>query len=641
MDTESYENSSTADLINKFYVAIKVDRDERPDIDARYQAAVSAISGQGGWPLTAFLTPDGRVFFGGTYFPPDDRYGRMGFPNLLTLLAEVFEKEPDKVHHNAEQITRALQERLNVMPQPSDLSSALVSGTIRELLQAFDEKHGGFGSAPKFPNTSAIELLLAFHDQSHDTRTLNVAVTTLKKMARGGIHDQLAGGFHRYSTDEEWLVPHFEKMLCHNAGLLINYIHAYQATSDEEFRSVALDIFRYVKDVLSDRTNGGFYASQDADIEPGDDGSYFTWSTDELRALLNSEEFEGVRLYYGLTAEGHMHGRNGQNVLHRNAEIEEVASALGKESSEAIGMLESARQKMLAARLKRKSPFADTTIYADLNGMMIHATLETFKAFQDEEILQFALKSLNRILSEHQKQDGTISHRAFAVAGEAFLSDQIEIANACLDAYEVTGERRFFSLVEQIMQTTIEFFGDPNGGFFDSPRKQVSPGLLSVGIKPIQDSPVASPNSTAISSLNKLWILTEKEEYRNHAERSLHYFARVAQDYGMHTSQYFLSLNEFLNPPLHVALIAGHDDKFGKEMLRACLAAYRPGKIVTMYRPEEIPMLPNTFKNLPISSAGPAAYVCSQFSCAPPAFTSQSAIDTLRTFGRNRSVENS
>jgi uncharacterized protein len=636
MDAESYENAEIAEVINERYVAIKVDRDERPDVDTRYQAAVGAISGQGGWPLTAFLTPDGRVFFGGTYFPPEDRYGRMGFPGLLRMLAEVFQKESEKVYHNAEQITRTLHDRLALMPAASEFTAAIVSETVDQILGSYDDEHGGFGTAPKFPNTSAVELLLAVHNQTNDPRLLNVALETLRHIARGGIHDQLAGGFHRYSTDEAWLVPHFEKMLYDNAGLLVNYVHAFQGSSETEFRDVAFDIIRFIDEVLSDRDHGGFFSSQDADVQSGDDGTYFTWSVDETRAILKADEFECIRLYFGITPQGHMHGESRQNVLHRALPMDDVAVKVGKPVWEVGRILETAKRKMLSVRLKRKAPFVDQTVYADLNGMMIHAYFEAFKAFERIDILKFAQKSLDRILIEHSREDGLVSHRARDITGEAFLGDQIEIANACLDAVEVTTNRDYLVRAERIVQGTIENFFDDKGGFFDIPKGYGTTGLLSISNKPIQDSPVASPNSMAILVLNKLWMLTENQKYRTCAAQSLSYFANTARDYGMYASRYFLALNEYLNQPPHVAIISPRHDEAGRDLLRAALSAYRPGKFVTFHRPEQIPLLTGALKDIPRSSLVPAAYVCSNFSCAPPAFTPEALIGLIKTFGRSQ-----
>ncbi|MGB2869158.1 MAG: DUF255 domain-containing protein, partial [Bacteroidota bacterium] len=298
MDMESYENEGTASIINEHYVAIKVDRDERPDIDARYQSAVGALTGQGGWPLTAFLLPDGRVFYGGTYFPPDDRYGRTAFPKVLRALADAFHREHEKVLQNAAQVQEAIHAYLDRRAEPVELSDTLIDSALSSISRDFDVRHGGFGGAPKFPHASVLELLLARYDKTREPWMIDAVTSTLVAMAKGGIYDQLGGGFHRYSTDEKWVVPHFEKMLYDNAPLLSAYVHAYQATADEQFKVVALGIIRFTNEILSNQSGGGFYSSQDADVAFGDDGSYFTWSLAQARQVVSPEELEILSLYY-------------------------------------------------------------------------------------------------------------------------------------------------------------------------------------------------------------------------------------------------------------------------------------------------------------------------------------------------------
>lgn len=635
MDTESYENEATARIINDNFVSVKVDRDERPDVDARYQAAVSALSGQGGWPLTAFLTPDGQVYFGGTYFPPEDRYGRIGFPKVLTLLAEAFRKEPDKVSQNAEQVRHALQQRWAGSRPSRPASDSTLDDALAAILNQVDGRHGGFGSAPKFPHCSAIELFLSRYDRSKDTRLLDAVTLTLRKMALGGVYDQLGGGFHRYSTDESWIVPHFEKMLYDNAPLLTNYVHTYQATGDAFFRNVALDIVRFADTVLSDRDKGGFFGSQDADVAPGDDGSFFTWSLEETRKVLDDDEFEVIQLYFGISSTGQMHGDRSQNVLHVEKDAEEIAASLRKPTSEIVEITNSARRKMLAVRSARKSPFVDETIYADWNGMMVCAYLEAFKAFRQDELLQFALKTLDRILTEHLKSDGTITHRAASLAPEGFLGDQVEIANALLQAFEVTAERHYLENAESLMHRTMEFFWDQDqGGFFDIPAHQRGRGLLSIGTKPVQDSPVAGANSVAISVLNRLWVLTNQPDYRTFAEESVNHFSGMIGDESVFSSRFYLALDEFLHPPPHIVVVSDSRDKLGKHLFDAALSTYRPGKTVTSCEPTATSAMPEMLRKSMKSFSRPVALVCSQFSCAPPAYDSDTLISIIESFGR-------
>src|SRR6185437_7802758 len=354
MDRESYENLAIAKLINDHFIAVKVDRDERPDVDSRYQAAVQAISGQGGWPLTAFLTPDGRPFFGGTYFPPEDHYGRPGFQRILATLADAYREKHGEVMESAEHVMAAIDHAESFAGRSGEISPALAEEMVKAAVQSFDPQNGGFGSAPKFPHPSILDLLIDHCGNHDDAEALRVVTTTLDHMALGGVYDQLAGGFHRYSVDERWLVPHFEKMSYDNSELLKNYVHAYQMTGNEFYAQVARDIVRWMDEWLSDRERGGFYASQDADIDLNDDGDYFTWSLAEAREVLPSpQELEVVAFYYDIGEVGEMHHRPEKNVLHVRATPQQIATRMKLSVDEVNTLIASAKSKLLAARLRR------------------------------------------------------------------------------------------------------------------------------------------------------------------------------------------------------------------------------------------------------------------------------------------------
>jgi uncharacterized protein YyaL (SSP411 family) len=372
MDRESYENPDTAHVINEFFIAVKVDRDERPDVDARYQAAVSAISGQGGWPLTAFLTSDGKPYFGGTYFPPEERYGRPSFQRVLITMADAFKNKRDEVEDSASSVLHAIEHNESFSARAGEPGAELVEKLIASSCKQFDERYGGFGSQPKFPHPGALDMLIDAAGRGDETAA-HVAKVTLEKMAAGGIYDQLAGGFHRYSVDEKWIVPHFEKMAYDNSELLKNYAHAFQTFVDPQFARVANDILRWMDEWLSDRELGGFYASQDADDSLDDDGDYFTWTRDEAEAELTREEFFVAEVFYNLRAVGDMHHNPLKNVLHRVAPIEKIAQVLKLDVAEAATLMQSAKAKLYAARLKRKTPYVDKTVYTGWNGMCIAA----------------------------------------------------------------------------------------------------------------------------------------------------------------------------------------------------------------------------------------------------------------------------
>src|SRR3954465_11494012 len=380
MDRESYDDPEVATLINEKFIAVKVDRDERPDIDARYQAAVSAISGQGGWPLTAFLTPDGKPFYGGTYFPPVEHYGRPSFRRVLASVAEAYKSKRDEVTESAQQVMSAISQAEAFAGRAADFSPDVIDKIIDSAAKMFDVQHGGFGSSPKFPHPSALDLLIDRFAKTGEPYLGTIINTTLEKMAKGGVYDQLAGGFHRYSVDERWVVPHFEKMVYDNSELLKNYVHGYQVTRNRFFADVARDIIRWVDEWLSDRERGGFYASQDADINMDDDGDYFTWTRNEAREVLNDAEFEIATLHYDISEVGEMHHNHEKNVLWVRVPVDEIASRTAKSRDEVLALLDSAKQKMYAARLKRPIPFVDKTIYTNWNALCISAYFNATQA---------------------------------------------------------------------------------------------------------------------------------------------------------------------------------------------------------------------------------------------------------------------
>ena len=457
MDRESYESAETAEIINREFIAVKVDRDERPDVDSRYQLAVSAIAGTGGWPLTVFLTPDGRPFYGGTYFPPIDQWGRPSFKKILTAIADAYRNRREEVLKSADEAMNVLTNAENFAGRESQFSPRLVGVMVQSALPVFDEKNGGFGSAPKFPHPAALDLLMDWYARTGEERVATVITTTLTHMARGGVYDQLAGGFHRYSVDEHWTVPHFEKMSYDNSELLKNYVHGYQVFGFEFYAHVARDIIRWMDEWLSDREHGGFYASQDADINLDDDGDYFTWTRDEAQAVLIGDEFEAAALHYDIEATGEMHHNPAKNVLWVRALPEEVASRMGVDVSKALDLLASAKTKLYAARLQRPTPFIDKTVYVNWNAMCVSAYLQAAQVLNLEDARKFALRSLDRILAEAWDNERGLSHVIAYADGSAekrivrgMLDDYAFTTLACLDAYEVTGAISYFNFARRI-----------------------------------------------------------------------------------------------------------------------------------------------------------------------------------------------
>ncbi|HZL26663.1 MAG TPA: thioredoxin domain-containing protein [Acidobacteriaceae bacterium] len=622
MDRESYEDPATAAVINEHFVAMKVDRDERPDVDTRYQAAVQSISGQGGWPLTAFLTPDGKPYFGGTYFPPTDRHGRPSFRRVLMTMAEAFEKRRDEVDESASSVISAIEYSETFSGRSGDLGEELLGKLIESAVKQFDERNGGFGSQPKFPHPGAIDLLIdaAGRGGEFAEPAKTVATVTLKKMAEGGIHDQLAGGFHRYSVDERWIVPHFEKMAYDNSELLKNYVHAYQTFGDAEFARVAKGIVRWIDEWLSDRERGGFYASQDADDSLDDDGDYFTWTLAEAKAVLSAEELKVAAEFLNIREIGDMHHNVAKNVLH----------VKGVPSEAQRTVLEEAKRRMDAARLERKTPYVDKTIYTGWNAMCISAYLVAGRGLDDDAATEFALKSLDRVLNV--AWDPTVGLAHVVAYGEGVtprqqvagvLEDYGFLGNACLDAWEETGDMRYYNTGRALTDAMIARFYDPVGcGFFDTEQMEGAEapiGALGARRKPLQDAPVPAGNPVAATLLLRLEALSGDRSYREKAEDTLETFAGIVEHFGLYAASYGLALARVVYPPVQVCVVGG--DAAAAELERVALRPFAVNKSVVRLRREDFgslpPALAETLPGLP-DVEGSFALVCRGNACLPP-----------------------
>ena len=636
MDRESYENPEIAGLINENYVAVKVDRDERPDVDSRYQAAVQAISGQGGWPLTAFLTPDGRPFFGGTYFPPDDHYGRPGFRRVLSTLASAYREKHGEVIESAEQVMTAIDQAESFAGRSGEIPSSLVANMVKSAMQSFDPHHGGFGSAPKFPHPSILDLLIDYCGRTGDQQALNVVTTTLDHMAQGGVYDQIGGGFHRYSVDERWVVPHFEKMSYDNSELLKNYVHVYQLTGNQFYGNVVRDIIRWMDEWLSDRERGGFYASQDADIDLHDDGDYFTWSLAETREVLSGQELEAATYHYDIGEVGEMHHRPEKNVLHVRAAPEQIATRMKLQPQEVEALLASAKQKMLAARLKRQAPYVDKTVYVSWNALCISAYLAAAAVLELDDVRHFALRSLDRLLSEGWSAEQGLKHVIAYSDSSAqvrdvtgLLDDYAFMVSACLDAYETTTDLSYYRFAAAIVQKMIDrFYDETGGGFFDTSRQALhaSLGALTARRKPLQDSPTPAGNPAAAIALLRLHSYSGEQKHREIAESTLEAFAGIAGHFGIFGATYGIAVELYLRAHRQVVVIGR--DEVARQLYRAALSPYGISKSVLLFDPDHVvernlpPSLAQTLPNLPgIREGKSQAVVCSGFTCQPPVGT--------------------
>ena len=620
MDRESYEDPALAAYLNQHFVCVKVDRDERPDVDARYQRAVQALTGQGGWPLTALLTPDGDVFYGGTYFPPDDRFGRQSFRAVLERVRDVFHAQRDRVAGSGREV-RAHVAGLLLESEPGELSPALLDHGTTQLEHLFDERHGGFGRQPKFPHPAAVDFLLARWWDTGRGPWREIVERTLTGMAEGGVCDQIGGGFHRYAVDERWIVPHFEKMSYDNSELLKFYLHAYAALGTPLFRETAEGIVRWSLEVLADRDNGGFAASQDADVGLDDDGDYFTWTVDQARAPLTAEEWEAARRRWDIYPEGEMHHDPGRNVLWVARSAAAIAGELELTERRVTQLLESASTKLRETRAQRPAPAVDRAVYVSWNAMLAEAFLEAASILARPDCADFALRTLERLWAEAMTPDGGLRHRADHAGGPLLLDDQVQAASAAIAAYQHTGTARWLDRARALADFTLLRYTDPEGGGFYDTMPGAGAGLLDQPAKPIQDSPTPSGNAVAASVLLRLAAITEEPRYAAEARRTLAAFAGGAADAGLFAAAYLQAVDFLLGGTCRIVVASATTSD--TDLVRESLTAYRPRKVVAHAAASPVRGV-----------AGPVALVCVGTACAAPATDALALRRTLETFGR-------
>jgi hypothetical protein len=630
MDRESYEDATLAPLINERFVAVKVDRDERPDVDSRYQAAVQAISGQGGWPLTAVLTPDGRPFFGGTYFPRHDRYGRPGIERLLLTMSDAWRSQRDEVMESASSIIAAIEHGEAFAGRSGSLSPVITEKLLQSAVAQFDTHHGGFGAQPKFPHPAALDLLLDAASRKGDAKAREVALVTLTKMAEGGIYDHVGGGFHRYSVDERWVVPHFEKMLYDNAGLLANYVHAWQSFPYPVFSTVVRETVAWMDGWLTDHQKGGFYGSQDADMTLDDDGDYFTWTRAEAAEVLSHDELEVAGTYYDVGELGDMHHNPAKNVLHVKQSLDALAKEMKREPAELTALLGSARAKLASARAARPTPYVDRTIYTGWNAMAISAYLQASAVLRVVGTREFATRTLDRILTEAWSEQDGLAHVVAYEAGEGgprirgVLDDYALLVHACLDAWDRTLELRYYHAAEMLAVRMVrDFYDATGGGFFDTAAQPDAIGALSARRKPLQDTPTPAGNPTAAAALVRLEALNGDAKLREIAEDTLEAFAGIVEHFGLYAGSYGLALERLLTPSQQVVVV-GEDD-LADELESEARMGYAVNKTVLRISAEVLragalpPLLRETLTQLPqLQERGSFVVLCQGTHCLPP-----------------------
>jgi uncharacterized protein len=620
MDRESYEDEAIATLINELFVPVKVDRDERPDVDARYQRAVQLLTGQGGWPLTAFLTPDGEVFYGGTYFPPAEGYGRPSFSRVLREVARVWRDERSRAVEAATQIGERLTAVAGAEARAGDVAASLVSDTLEELAQSFDFRYGGFGRAPKFPNAGALDLLL---DEYADTGThwaRRIVEETLHAMAAGGLYDQLGGGFHRYSVDARWIIPHFEKMAYDNGVLAATYARAFALLGDDAFRAAAAGIVAHYEDIAADLLEaGGFPASQDADHSPDDDGDYWTWTRDEVRAVLGDADLERVAfLAYGFDdPAAAMHNEPARRVLFRPHSSDGLAHQLGIAAHEAELRLERIRTALKGARDRRPAPYVDRTLYAGWVSLVASGFLAAARHAGVARAEATALRALERTWTEGWTPAQGVLHRVGDASSGYHVDDHAQLLLALIDAFETTQDARWLERAAQLGAALRTHFRDPaTGALRDRPADAVTTAApLDRPYYPIADAPAPSGNGAAALALLRLHAYTGAAEWHDDALSILRAFAGSAPQLGSSAATWMKAVAWATRPITTVVVVEEPDGT----LLREALATWRPRTVIRQFAPGAVvpDAVPPEVAAM-LSADVPRAYVCAGRTCAAP-----------------------
>jgi hypothetical protein len=617
MEEESFEDAEIAAYLNQHYIAIKVDREQRPDIDGVYMAAVQMMTGGGGWPMTVWLTPDRKPFYGGTYFPPRDgmRGVSLGFLTLLKRLQETYHQEPEKVGTASGEIAQGI--RLALAPDAGQgvLSPAVLRAGAATLKKTFDAQYGGLGTAPKFPHSVALEFLLRYSRRTGDTQARDMVVKTLEAMSSGGIHDHLGGGFHRYATDRQWLVPHFEKMLYDNALLIVAYLEAYQATGREDFARVARETLDYVTREMTS-PDGAFYSATDADSE-GEEGKFFTWTLAEVEKVLGAQA-KLFCAFYGVTERGNF---DGKNILHVARSLSNVAQEFNVSQEQVAQQLSAARTQLLAVRRKRIPPHTDTKVLVSWNGLMISAFARAAFVLHEPAYAQQARRAAEFILTR-MKTGERLRRSALngVVTGTDYLDDYAFLAAGLLDLYESTFELRWLREAIGLQHTLETYFWDKDGGgFFLTPADGEQ---LLAREKPNYDGPEPSGNSVAVQNLLRLAEFTTDDRYREMAQQALRTFAGQLTQTPTSMPRLLTALDFSLDKPKEIVIVTPDAETTAEPFLARLRAVFVPNRILVATpqgselerQQQTIPLL--QFK---IAIGGKAtAYVCEQQICALP-----------------------
>ena len=618
MEHESFEDEATARIMNEHFVNIKVDMEERPDVDQIYMTFVQLTTGRGGWPMNVFLTPDKLPFFGGTYFPPVSKFNMPGFSQVLLSVAEAYRDKRDELLHSANDILGEMR-RVGISEfHPGGLSLEQLDNAFESMSRSFDATNGGFGGAPKFPPSMTLEFLLRYHHRTGKERALEMVERTCRKMANGGIYDQLGGGFHRYSVDAVWLVPHFEKMLYDNAQLIRVYLHLYQITRDEFYKRIAVETLEYVQREMLD-ASGGFYSTQDADSE-GVEGKFFVWTPEEITAILGPKDAQIFNFYYDVSEEGNFEEKNILNVRYAPAE---AAKALKIDEEDLNEVLERGREKLFAEREKRIKPFRDEKVLTAWNGLMMAAFAEASSVLNNAEYLEVAKKNADFILSELQSGGRLLRTWKNGKAKlNAYLEDHANFADALIELYRVSGEIGYLHEAKRLADVMIdEFWDEENGGFFFTANEHEE---LIVRNKDYYDNATPSGNSVAADVLLKLSKFFGDEKYERFAATVLRLVATQISRYPQGFGRSLSALEFYLGGAREIVIVG----EKGNELARAAGKAYIPNAVVVQSENPEGDALP-LLEGRQMIEGKPTAYVCENFVCQKPVTTVDEFIGQL------------
>ncbi len=634
MAHESFEDPEIGNLMNEIFVSIKVDREERPDLDNIYMTVCQLMTGTGGWPLTIVMTPDKKPFFAGTYFPKISVYGRVGLKDLILNIRDIWDEKPEEVLDSADQINEALQE-VSKTSTGDELGENVLDSAYKGLSNNFDELHGGFGGAPKFPTAHSLLFLLRYWNRNKNELALKMVKETLDSMRNGGIYDHVGFGFHRYSVDQEWMVPHFEKMLYDQAMLATAYLEAFQVTEDEKYKDTAQEIFEYVlRDMQSEE--GGFYSAEDADSE-GVEGKFYTWTKDEIYKILGEEDAKFASKVFNISSEGNFseepsQTKTGSNIIHLKNSIDEISETLGLKNDEVIRKIEKIREKLFNTREKRVHPHKDDKILTDWNGLMISALSKGAQIFDDKKYLKAAMRSADFIINNLCKDNRLLHrYRDGEAAINANLDDYSFFISGLLELYEASFNLKYLKYSIDLNKTLLDHFWDfERGGFYFTPDDGEK---ILVRKKEIYDSAVPSGNSVQMLNLLKLAQITESEELNRKAVELEKAFSKDVERMPSAHTQLMAAIDFKLGPSYEIVISGVPDNKDTAQMLNSIRDNYLPNKTIILRPPgdeaSELITIVNSLKSKKQKNNRSTAYICSENTCKSPTTDLKAMLNSL------------